>query len=108
VKAARDLIQGFFADLIETRAYARANREKGRFRSFLLGTLKHFVADVHDHGRALKRRGGMILTSLDDQATAETQSAVQFASPICPNRSPRQDFEISLPCRLTFSEGTGK
>jgi len=59
-----DLIQGFFADLIETRAYARANREKGRFRSFLLGTLKHFVADMRDRGRALKRGGGMILYGL--------------------------------------------
>ncbi|MEP7016218.1 MAG: RNA polymerase subunit sigma-24, partial [Verrucomicrobiota bacterium] len=42
---AQDLTQGFFADLIETRSYARADREKGRFRSFLLGALKHFVAD---------------------------------------------------------------
>ena len=73
---ARDLIQGFFADLIETRAYERADREKGRFRSFLLGTLKHFVADVHDRGRALKRGGGMILTSLDDQATAEAEAQI--------------------------------
>jgi len=73
---ARDLIQGFFADLIETRAYARADREKGRFRSFLLGTLKHFVADVRDRGRALKRGGGMILTSLNDQATAEAEAQI--------------------------------
>jgi len=73
---ARDLIQGFFADLIETRAYARADREKGRFRSFLLGTLKHFAADVHDRGRALKRGGGMILTNLDDQATAEAEAQI--------------------------------
>src|SRR5213082_2277492 len=58
---AQDLTQGFFADLIETRAYARADPDKGRFSSFLLGTLKHFVADVRDHGRALKRGGGMIL-----------------------------------------------
>ena len=56
---ARDLTQGFFADLIETRAYAHADREKGRFRSFLLGTLKHFAADVHDRGRALKRGGAL-------------------------------------------------
>jgi RNA polymerase sigma-70 factor (ECF subfamily) len=77
---AQDLIQGFFADLIETRAYARADREKGRFRSFLLGTLKHFVADVHDHGRALKRGGGMILTSLDDQATAEAEAQIARAT----------------------------
>ena len=60
---ARDLIQGFFADLIETRAYTRADREKGRFRSFLLGTLKHYAADVHDRGRALKRGGGIIPVS---------------------------------------------
>jgi RNA polymerase sigma-70 factor (ECF subfamily) len=73
---ARDLIQGFFADLIETRAYVRADREKGRFRSFLLGTLKHFVADVHDRRRALKRGGGIILTSLDDQATAEAEAQI--------------------------------
>jgi RNA polymerase sigma-70 factor (ECF subfamily) len=73
---ARDLIQGFFADLIETRAYARADREKGRFRSFLLGTLKHYVSDMRDRGRALKRGGGMTLQSLDDQATAEAEAQI--------------------------------
>ena len=52
---ARDLIQGFFADLIETRAYARADHEKGRFRSFLLGTLKHYVADVQTETIAERR-----------------------------------------------------
>src|SRR4030095_14604043 len=57
---AQDLTQGFFAHLIESRTYAHADREKGRFRSFLLGALKHFIADVRDRGRALKRGGGMI------------------------------------------------
>src|SRR5207244_11368906 len=41
---ARDLTQGFFAHLIESRAYARADPEKGRFRSFLLVALTHVVA----------------------------------------------------------------
>jgi RNA polymerase sigma-70 factor (ECF subfamily) len=77
---ARDLIQGFFADLIETRAYARADREKGRFRSFLLGTLKHFIADVRDRGRALKRGGDMILQSLDDEATEEAERQIARAT----------------------------
>jgi len=77
---ARDLTQGFFADLIETRAYARADPDKGRFRSFLLGTLKHFVADVRDHGRALKRGGGMILENLDDKATAEAEAHIARAT----------------------------
>jgi RNA polymerase sigma factor (sigma-70 family) len=77
---AQDLTQGFFADLIETRAYARADREKGRFRSFLLGTLKHFIADVRDRGRALKRGGGMILQNLDDKATAEAEAQIARAT----------------------------
>jgi len=70
---AQDLAQGFFAHVIKTRTYARADREKGRFRSFLLGALKHFIADVRDRGQALKRGGGMILVQLDDNAIAEAE-----------------------------------
>jgi DNA-directed RNA polymerase specialized sigma24 family protein len=70
---AQDFTQGFFADLIETRAYARADREKGRFRSFLLGALKHFVADARDRDRAQKRGGGIIPEQLDDKAIAEVE-----------------------------------
>jgi DNA-directed RNA polymerase specialized sigma24 family protein len=77
---AQDLTQGFFADLIETRAYARADREKGRFRSFLLGALKHFIADTRDRGRALKRGGGMILEKLDDNAIAEAEAQIARAA----------------------------
>src|SRR6266480_3576623 len=77
---AQDLTQGFFADLIETRAYARADPDKGRFRSFLLGTLKHFIADVRDHGRALKRGGGMVLQNLDDKATADVEAQIARAT----------------------------
>jgi DNA-directed RNA polymerase specialized sigma24 family protein len=77
---AQDLTQGFFADLIETRAYARADREKGRFRSFLLGALKHFVADTRDRGHALKRGGGMVLEKLDEKAIAEAEAQVARAA----------------------------
>jgi DNA-directed RNA polymerase specialized sigma24 family protein len=68
---AEDLTQGFFAHLIESRAYARADPEKGRFRSFLLGALKHFVAHARAHDRRQKRGGGMILGPLDTAAIAE-------------------------------------
>jgi len=67
---AQDLTQGFFAHLIESRAYARADREKGRFRSFLLGALKHFVAHARARDRTQKRGGGMILGPLDTAAIA--------------------------------------
>src|SRR2546428_3178632 len=50
----------FFADLIEHRIYSRADPTKGRFRSFLLGTLKHFLADAREHNRAQKRGGGSV------------------------------------------------
>jgi DNA-directed RNA polymerase specialized sigma24 family protein len=77
---AQDLTQGFFAHLIESRAYARADREKGRFRSFLLGALKHFVADARDRGQALKRGGGMMLVKLDDKAIAEAEARIGRAT----------------------------
>jgi RNA polymerase sigma factor (sigma-70 family) len=77
---AQDLTQGFFAHLIETRAYARADREKGRFRSFLLGVLKHFIADARDRRQALKRGGGMILVKLDDKAIAEAEAQIGRAT----------------------------
>lgn len=71
---AQDLTQGFFADLIETRFYARADQEKGRFRSFLLGALKHFAADARERERAQKRGGGVVLQQLDEKAIAEMES----------------------------------
>jgi DNA-directed RNA polymerase specialized sigma24 family protein len=77
---AQDLTQGFFADLIETRSYARADQEKGRFRSFLIGALKHFVADARDRGRALKRGGGIISEELNEKAIAEAELQVARAT----------------------------
>jgi RNA polymerase sigma factor (sigma-70 family) len=69
---AEDLTQGFFADLIENRAYARADRMKGRFRSFLLGTLKHFLAHARDRDRAQKRSGRLV--RLDEAALSEAET----------------------------------
>jgi DNA-directed RNA polymerase specialized sigma24 family protein len=76
---AQDLTQSFFADLIENRTYVRADEMKGRFRSFLLGTLKHFLAHARDHDRAQKRGGRALPVQLDEAALseAETQAACQ-------------------------------
>jgi DNA-directed RNA polymerase specialized sigma24 family protein len=73
---AQDLTQGFFAHLIESRAYARADPEKGRFRSFLLGALKHFVAHARAHDGRQKRGGGVIPGPLDTAAIAEADARV--------------------------------
>jgi RNA polymerase sigma-70 factor (ECF subfamily) len=71
---AQDLTQGFFAELIESRAYSRADPTKGRFRSFLLGTLKHFVAHARDHNRAQKRGSGNMPVQLDEAALSEAET----------------------------------
>ena len=71
---AEDLTQGFFADLIENRSYAQADRMKGRFRSFLLGTLKHFLADARDYNRAEKRGGHIVPVQLNAAAISEAEA----------------------------------
>ena len=58
VHDAQDLTQSFFAYLIEKKIYARADRQKGKFRSFLLASLKNFLADAYDREQTLKRGGG--------------------------------------------------
>ena len=58
---AEDLAQEFFIRLLEGRYLDRADPEKGRFRSFLLTSLKFFVADEEDRRRARKRGGGMVV-----------------------------------------------
>jgi len=71
---AQDLTQGFFAELIYSRAYTRADPAKGKFRSFLLGTLKHFVAHARDYDRAQKRGGGSTPVQLDEAALSEAET----------------------------------
>jgi RNA polymerase sigma factor (sigma-70 family) len=58
---AQDLTQEFFIRVLEGRYLDRADPEKGRFRSFLLTSLKFFVADEEDRQRAQKRGGGAVL-----------------------------------------------
>src|ERR1700728_3783666 len=58
---AQDLTQEFFIRLLEGRYLDRADPEKGRFRSFILTSLKFFVADEEDRQRARKRGGGVVV-----------------------------------------------
>jgi RNA polymerase sigma-70 factor (ECF subfamily) len=58
---AQDLTQEFFIRVLEGRYLDRADPEKGRFRSFLLTSLKFFVADEEDRKRARKRGGGQLV-----------------------------------------------
>jgi RNA polymerase sigma-70 factor (ECF subfamily) len=74
VEDARDLTQGFFEHLLENRTLTRADPQQGRFRSFLLGAVKYFLADQRDRRAAIKR-GGRIEFLQFDTSMAETRSA---------------------------------
>lgn len=68
---AEDLTQGFFADLLARGGIAKVAPELGRFRSFLLASLKNFLADQRDRARAQKRGGGLPVLSFDAVAAEE-------------------------------------
>lgn len=74
VEDARDLTQDFFARLLAQRSLVAADPEKGRFRSFLLGALKHFLADARDRASAQKRGGGKSFISLDAEVGESSYS----------------------------------
>jgi RNA polymerase sigma factor (sigma-70 family) len=62
---AQDLTQGFFARFLEKHDVRAARRTRGRFRSFLLASMKHFLLKEMAHSRRLKRGGGHALQPLD-------------------------------------------
>lgn len=64
---AQDLTQGFFATFLEKNQIAKAARERGRFRCFLMSSVENFLYNEHDRARAQKRGGGQELISLDEQ-----------------------------------------
>ena len=68
---AQDLTQAFFARLLEKHVVSAADPARGRFRSFLLGSMKNFLANEWDRETAQKRGGGQALLSLDFQSADE-------------------------------------
>jgi RNA polymerase sigma-70 factor (ECF subfamily) len=62
---AQDLTQAFFAVLLEKNYLGDAKQERGRFRSFLLTAVKHFLSNQRDRAQAQKRGGGQLALSID-------------------------------------------
>ena len=74
----RELAQEFFARLLTRGGFDGADPTKGRFRSYLLGALKHFLAERRRNEGREKRGGGAVLESLD-AATHDTAPGLQIA-----------------------------
>ena len=68
---AQDLTQGFFASLLEHHALRKVDKTRGRFRSFLLAALNHYVSNARDRDRTQKRGGSVVHVSLDHAAAEE-------------------------------------
>jgi DNA-directed RNA polymerase specialized sigma24 family protein len=78
---ARELTQEFFARLLARHGLDTVEPGRGRFRSFLLGAVKHFLADQHDRAQGAKRGGGQTVLSLEAGAGANTTTALQIPDP---------------------------
>ena len=80
---AEDLTQGFFAHLLEMETLKKADRGKGKFRTFLLAALTKFLSNEWDKRRTLKRGGRNQILSLDEMAAEELYrlEPVEPASP---------------------------
>ena len=94
-QAARDLTQGFFARLLEKGDLKQADRTRGRFRSFLLASVKHFVANEWDRARAQRRGGGTSHLSLDI-VDAEARYGLSLVDPQTPETIYEKQWALTL------------
>lgn len=82
---AEDLAQGFFEHLLQNNMLTHADKERGRFRSFLVGSLRNFVNNAERKVRAEKRGGKVVFVPVD-VAQSEEQYRQEIANPDTPEK----------------------
>jgi RNA polymerase sigma-70 factor (ECF subfamily) len=92
---AKDLVQGFFAYLLSRNALRLADPAKGRFRSYLLSSLKHFWTALNERARAQKRGGGKPVVSLDE-TVAEGRYRLEPRDDWTPDRLYEREWALTL------------
>ena len=95
VAAAEDLTQAFFTNLLEKKTIKAADQTRGRFRSFLLTSVKNFVSNEWDRERAMKRGGGKTPIPLDIDA-AEASYKAEPAQKDTPERVFERRWALAL------------
>ena len=95
---ARELAQEFFARVLADGGFDAADPERGRFRSYLLGALKHFLSDQRKREQRLKRGGGVVAESLDSANSGEDAASLQVAdtSTSAPDGSFDRDWALAV------------
>lgn len=78
---ARELTQEFIARLLSRGGIDKVQRDRGRFRSFLLGALKHFLMDSRRGEQRQKRGGGVAHDSIDSGGAMDTEAGLQITDP---------------------------
>jgi RNA polymerase sigma-70 factor (ECF subfamily) len=92
---AEDLTQGFFALLLERRDFDAVRKEKGRLRSYLLRSLKHFLASEQRRAMAAKRGKGQRLIPLEE-LSANERMEMQAADPVSAERVYERRWALTL------------
>ena len=92
---AEDLTQAFFARFLQRTYLAGLDSERGRFRAFLLASLKHFLANERDKARRDKRGGGAPHLSLDWH-TADAQFQIAANNQLSPDEAFDREWAVAL------------
>ncbi len=92
---AQDLTQEFFARLLAKNYFRALDRQKGKFRSFLLASMEHFLAKEWRDARRLKRGGGQTISSLDE-TNAESRYKLEPAETMTAERIYERRWAFTL------------
>ena len=103
--SAEDIVQGFFAVLLEKDGLTSVDRSKGRFRSFLVAACSHFLANRRDSERTLKRGRGHLTVPID-RIEAESRYGREPAHELTPDRLFERRWAITLPGSCACSVGS--
>ena len=95
IHQAEDYTQAFFAQMLEKHSLRKVEPDPGKFRSFLLTSLRHFVADEQDYAKAIKRGGAAQKLSFDLEK-AEGQYAHSLANNISPVKLFEKSWAITI------------
>jgi RNA polymerase sigma-70 factor (ECF subfamily) len=87
---AEDLTQEFFARLLRRESFSQVTPERGRFRNFLLVSLRNFLADEYDKAKAIRRGGAVQVVSMDD--SSEDAAPMEIADPVTLEKTFERDW----------------